>query len=147
MTTVIGSLENVLFEQLKVQGIRQQQNLVHMRPQIRTLTPSAPTKSKKFHSVKVEFAFDSSCFVDPKSIHAFLVGTHSHIFGFRPHDLTPETIKLGADTGATHKRLLDKYPELKQLWNDFLPKWEAAYARALENSTDYKKEIDVDATT
>lgn len=134
MTVVVGSLDNVLFEILKVVGIHQDNERVHVKPQIGNIRTSAATKKRKYQKVTMDFKFDSSCFARPEGISALMNSSYSVYFGFPPEEVTPETMALGNDTSETYAQLLDKYPELQQLWADFLPKWKAAYARALEGS-------------
>jgi hypothetical protein len=95
---------------------------------------ASPRGKKKYTRMNVDLAIDRSIFKQPDSIHMLVNKTLeiSVVMAIPKHHFNDEGLNHYDSAISNMDTQLDKHPELKSLLDEFLPKWKAAFDKAVE---------------
>lgn len=149
---IAGGMKNVLFDVLKSHSIREvlgvNKDMVLVQPALVGWQTSAPNSKRKYGVVTLKLGFIPDAFENKlKSVEALNPENLGLILYtcVKGEYLSEQAKKYSANADTYLDEVFARYPQLGELFNEFLQKWEAAYAEAIRKE-DVNSEMGTERT-
>lgn len=131
-----GNAKSLLYEYLKSHGLKTGEGLVFVRPVLMgsKMMGKAIRGKRKNIEMHLKLALAAEAFNEPETI-TMLNDPRTVIsvsVGIPEKHFTEKGLWLSDDSNRKLDDIFAKHPELGELFNEFVPKWEAAFQRALD---------------
>lgn len=130
--------EALLLKVLQLVGVEQgAKDSIIIQPALVGWESKAPTRKRKFAELKLKLGLSPDLFREPESINyvdPIVEGVDLVVFmAIDKRRFNAEGLRVAEESGSN---FIARHPELAELLDDFLPKWKAAYARAIAAEKD-----------